>query len=115
MAQGPSSELLHCDTNEWYVVPKPYDGSGMKCSVECPGDWLTTVSDGLNWCFEPPATPGQVVDMSKTGLPKLPPVDEVETAAPAVAVDRPSGTPVWVFGLVAVVGVFALAAVMPRD
>jgi len=111
MAQGPSSELLQCEENEWYVVPLPHDGTGMHCSAECPGDWLTTVSDGLNWCFEPPAVPPPV-DVSKTEPPEVPPVDETEPVLQAAATARTSTTPVWVFGVAAIVGVFALAAVM---
>lgn len=109
MAQGPSNNLLECAANEWYLVRRPYDASSMSCSMECPGDWLTTTSDGLNWCFEPqPPTTETIPPKPEEQMP-----GPSEVPAEEVAVARPkSQTPIWVFGAAAVAAVFALAAVM---
>jgi hypothetical protein len=107
--------MITCPETDWYRVPRPYDSTTVYCDTECPGDWLTTKSDGLNWCFEPP------VDFSQA--PVTAPTDEVYTQPPFAKPDKGKTgdktvedsvprTPVWVFGLVAVVGVFSLAAVM---
>jgi hypothetical protein len=109
-------ELPSCAENEFLVVPYPHEESGTYCDTACPGDWLTTTSDGINWCFEPEPVPKYVppdpssVDNPDPGVPN-PSFPPAAAAVEPVGVAKTS-TPVWVFGLVAVVGVFSLAALM---
>jgi hypothetical protein len=107
------SQEDQCPENQWYVVPMPYDWASVHCDTACPGEWMGVESDGENWCFEPPT------DFSTT--PATAPTEEVYQKPPFKA-EQPAAakqalpsapTPVWVFGLVAVVGIFALGALMP--
>jgi hypothetical protein len=107
--------------DEWTIVPWSQGAEGPTCSAECPVGYEEILDDEGNWCFEPEPVPIDAQTETQTpGAPAQPAPKTNgaagKTAASVVATATPKApVPMWVFGLVAVVGVFALAAWMSPD
>jgi len=107
--------------DEWTVVPWYQGEEGASCSMECPAGYEEILDDEGNWCFEPEPVP--IDAQTETPPPATTPPAETKTNGSASAPAASSSTPTvmkapipsWVFGLVAVAGVFALAAWMSPD